>query len=238
MRAPFFFAMTLFTASIADAAPETVHVHLDDPLTQIELRVSGQWETVCSSPCDRDLAAGWYRLTRSEETVSSTDDKGVIPPKTTRTSVIGREFLLDPSRARAVDIDPNRAKAPMLFVGGIGAVAGTVGLVYGLLVTAFASLDCALDDKDPRQCARRRDIDRLDGELIAGAGAAVLVGSIVLIVAAANQESVRVSPRKGSPGGESLAKAPPAPVRRPTWHGAEERTASPAVTFPIFTAHF
>lgn len=103
--------------SAADAARVKVRVHIESPEeVELEAQSGGDWETVCTSPCDKDLPVGdFYRINGS----------GV------RSSA---GFRLRPGQPLRVDVEPHSSTGHAFAI--VITVLGGVGLVPIATVTA------------------------------------------------------------------------------------------------------
>ncbi|HWL86950.1 MAG TPA: hypothetical protein VNO21_14170 [Polyangiaceae bacterium] len=244
-------ALTIFAPRAANARPETVLVHFDEPWTQLEQRVDApdaehpqnqRWLVACFDACDRELPAGWYRLTHRWP--PPMDDRGVsasTQPTRGPASPVGEPFFLDPSRRREVRIRRNGRGPVLIALGVLGALGGAAATTFGLFEFFLAGLAC-LGADDGSHCESEVRKGQTMGEIVTGAGFVVLVASVALIYEGTTQKAVLVSASDSRDASAPHLSSEAAHIDSPSWRPVEGEAGyhppSAGLIIPIFTGHF
>jgi len=207
----------------AHAPPATVWVHIEgSQVAQLQRDTSGDgnWETVCTAPCDKALPAQvGYRIVGDGIRDSS-------------------DFELSAQAGARQTLTVDEGSRGGFVLGIVGTVAGGIAIGVGLLVVFIAAVSRAVDDGD--STATQGDVNaETAGWVISGAGTAGLVGGIVLLVS-----NGRTRVAQGSAAAPSAAWLPssdwahvsgPRDTRRDVpWVGTLPQIAS----VPLFGGHF
>jgi hypothetical protein len=211
-------------AAPAAAAPSaTVWVHIEGPqVAQLQRDTSGDgnWQTVCTAPCDRALPAQLgYRIVGDGIRDSS-------------------DFELSAQGGERQTLTVHEGSRGGFVLGIVGTVAGGIAIVAGLMVVFIAALPRVAGEGD--STLTQADINaETAGWVISGLGSAGLAGGIVLLALNGRtrvaQESAAASSAAWLPSSNWAHVAGPQDTRRDVqWVGTLPQIAS----VPLFGGHF
>jgi hypothetical protein len=209
-------------AGIAGAEPTAV-VHLDadpDVALQSVSPGTGRWATVCAGPCDAPVPI---------------DREYRVAGPGIRSS---RPFRIHAAPGQHVTITVNAASAAARSAGVALSSIGSAAIIIGVIVLVYGALGACEQTDAFGDCLQTQPDGGVEtaGAIIALAGAAVLVGGVILYL-----NNARTTTTESVPA----ALAPPARpetswLRTPVWHDSarESSVASKPMGFPLLSRSF